>query len=55
MRKKPETAILRKAFLQVWLLAGVWELEFQERPHLSLTDQGGPLCLACLCKLYSLC
>lgn len=45
----------KKACLQVWPLAGVWELEFQKRPHLFLIDKGGPLCLDCLCKLCDLC
>ena len=36
------------------LLVAAWEREFQEWPHLSLTDKGDPLCLDCLGEQGSL-
>lgn len=46
--RRPETAILREASLQDWLLAGIWELGFRVGSHHSLTDgASGRLCLPC--------
>lgn len=42
-QSSPDTTLLRKASLQGWPLAAVWEFGFQASSHYSLTDQHGSL------------
>lgn len=54
-QSSPDTTLLRKASLQGWPLAAVWEFGFQASSHYSLTDQHGSLHLQGLhrqCGLY---
>ena len=54
---RPETAILRKACVLGWPLAGVWELGFQEVSHPSLigTPHIPVVLVQTLCFMLSTC